>query len=216
MFALTLFSAAMAASNQVSLEAGWLGAPDPNWQTFSPGYSYGTGGVRVGLKVHERVTAVVGWQHGKTGMGLNFEGDTDYVTDDEGYYDEYDYGSASELGAAFSADQITLGAKADWDLLRWLNPYVVVSGVGMRGVVRFDEDPDDDDNIGQRAVAGMSGGVLATAGLDFPIHLGKESRYAIVPSLEMGYGWIAPMRFEDVGRLQFHGFAGRAGVGLHF
>lgn len=204
---LALLSGAHAASNQVSAEIGWFGAYDPNWDWFSSGYYIGTFGLRGGLKVHDRVTAIVGWHHGSSGAGV---------------YSDYDYDEGSTVATDFGgfhtkfvADQITLGAKADWAPIPWVQPYAAVQAVGMRGVARFDDDTNDDENATQTKRAGVTGGVLGTVGSDFPIRTGVQG-LAVVPYVEVGYAWLAPMKLGDAGDLSFYGFSGRAGLGLHF
>lgn len=211
MLAILSLCSAFAATNEVGFEVGWLGNSDPRWGTFAEGRTYGTAGLRVGLKVHERVAIIAGWQHGNTGMTLSSPYEEEVYDEEEDAY----YGGGSEsLRTAFYGDQFTLGGKADVQLFKWLHPYATVQGVGMRALVRFDDDDGDDENLTQVQRAGVTGGVLATAGLDFPIHIGPK--YAISPYVELGYGWLAPVVFKDVGALEFDGFAGRTGVALHF
>lgn len=211
---LALLCGAHAASHQVSAEVGWFGAYDPNWDWFAPGYTFGTFGLRGGVKVHDRVTAIVGWHHGRTGAAV--------YTDDDGY--EYDYddegdyvGGAGigEFHTKFTGDQFSVGAKADWAPIPWVQPYVAVQGVGMLGVARFDDDTTDDENATQTKRVGFTGGALGTVGSDFPIPTGVQG-LAVVPYVEVGYAWLAPMKLGDVGDLSFYGFSGRAGLGLHF
>jgi serine/threonine-protein kinase len=77
-----------------------------------------------------------------------------------------------------------------------------------------ESDASDDENVTQVQRGGVTGGFAATAGLDFPIHIGDT--FAISPYAEFGYGWLAPMAFKDVGSVKFDGFTGRAGVALKF
>lgn len=210
---IALIGAASAASNQVALEGGWIGSPDRNWDLFSPATTYGTFGLRGGLKVHDRVTAIVGWHHGKTGMIVTADRYLDdYYEEDEEYYASESY---SGYHTSFTGDQVALGAKADVRIAKWLQPYAALQLVGMRGVARFDDDVSDDENPTQVQRAGVTGGLMATGGAEFPIAIGVGD-LAIAPYMEFGYGYLLPMQLADLGSLRFSGFSGRAGVGLHF
>ncbi|MFZ5477843.1 MAG: hypothetical protein ACOZNI_13800 [Myxococcota bacterium] len=210
MTTLLFIGAALAADDEISVELGWIGAHDRAWDVFSRGDSYGTVGLRVGKEVHDRVAIVAGWQHGTVGA--------DVESDDDG--DDYDYDtgdtglSSGSFRAAFYGNQLTLGAKADVELLPWLHPYATVQGVGVVAVVRFDDDLDDDENATQVQRTGFSGGLLAAGGVDFPIRV--KGDVAIAPYLELGYGFVAPIRFDELGEVGFGGFAGRTGVGVRF
>jgi hypothetical protein len=201
---LLMIGAALAADDEVSFEVGWIGAHDRAWDVFAGGDAYGTFGLRVGKEIHPRVAIVAGWQHGNVGSDVYTDGDTSY----------YDDGYDSGFRAAFYGDQVTLGAKADVELLPWLHPYATAQGIGARAMVRFDDDLEDDENPTQVQRVGLSGGIYAAGGLDFPIRV--KGDVAIAPYMEYGYGLIAPIHFGDVGQLGFSGFAGRTGVGVRF
>ena len=198
---------AAAATHELDVEAGWLHSPDQGWNTFSESDVYGTLGVRVGVAFHPRLTAIVGWQHGKTGAVLGSDG-----YDEEGYYQE---NAAAELTAAFFGDQLTAGVKGDIEVAPWFHPYAALQAAGMHGVARFDDDPERDDNITQVQGGGFTGGGIATIGFDFPITLGN-SGLALTPYTEFGYGIYAPLTLGDFGSVDLRGFAGRAGIGLRF
>lgn len=200
MLALLLaLGSASAATNEIDLEAGWFGSSDAGWDLFSEADLYGTWGFRLGYAVHPRIAIIGGAQFGKTGQTVE-----SYSTEDR-----------STFYTGFYGDTFTLGAKGDVQVASWLHPYVTVQGVGLRGLARFDDDRAHDDNASQVQVAGFTGGVLGTVGLDFPIALG-HSGFAVSPYTEFGYGWTAPLALGDVGSVQLSGFTGRAGVGLRF
>ncbi len=205
LFALS-FSAA-AATHEVSFEAGWIGAWDPAFDYFADGNALGSYGLRVGYAVHPNVAVIAGWQHAVHGAGIVVPGLGSETGDD-------DYYGQDAFFAALYSDQVSVGAKADVQLLRWLHPYVTAQLVGMRGLVRLDDDLNDDENVTQREVAGLTGGLLGGAGLDIPIRV--KGRWAIAPYVELGYGWMAPMQLEGLGSLQFAGFSGRTGIGVRF
>lgn len=199
---------ALAASHEISFELGWITTEDPAWGYFSSSGAIGSYGIRGGFEVHPNVTIIGGWQHSQTGASVEISswGDDDYDDEDE-YYD-------GAFQTAMYSDQITLGSKADVKLFKWLHPYVTAQLAGMRGLVRMDDDSGDDENLTQVEKAGVTGGVIGAAGLDFLIRV-KGDVY-IAPYFELGYGWYAPMVIEDLGSVQFSGFAGRAGVGVRF
>lgn len=199
-----LLSTALAASNEINVEAGWLGSPTDAWETFSDAGVYGSGGLRIGYALHPNLAVIAGWQHGETGMSVvSYDATNDY----------YDEEFAFQTG--FTGNQVTLGVKADTRITAWLRPYVTVQGDLLLATARFDDDPSQDDNPGQIAVHGFTGGVLATGGLDFPIELG-HSGVAVAPYAEFGYGWLAPMQLGTMGEVAMRGFTGRTGIGFRF
>jgi hypothetical protein len=215
---LCLLSApAGAVDHEINVEAGWLAAPDPSWSLFSERASLGTLGVRGAFALNERVSVIAGWQHGQDGITVYSGGSTDGGY--EGYYGYYyydDVGTYNEnaVHTSFSGEQITLGAKADIAPVEWFHPYVAVQGGALIATVKFDDDTSTDRNVTQLQRTGATGGVIGTVGMDFPITV--VDGLAVSPYIEGGYAWYAPARLADVGQLGFHGFTGRAGVGLRF
>lgn len=195
---LLLLSPAHAADHEINVEAGWLGADDDAWAVFSESGLYGTGGLRIGYAFHPRIAAIAGWQRGRAGAEVYVPG-----------FEE------APLFSGFAADQFTLGVKADVKVFEWLHPYATVQGDLLRAVARFDDDLSEDDNPGQIKAAGVTGGALFTAGLDFPIEI-RQSGLAIAPYAELGYGLLAPVTLGDFGDVHLGGFTGRTGVGLRF
>ncbi len=200
---------AAAATHEISVEAGWLGTRDPAFDLFANGRSLGSIGLRGGFAVHPNVAIIAGWQHSTHGASVDVPGAASYDDEEEDYYD---YGGGFQT--ALYTDQISVGSKADVKVFKWLHPYVTAQVVGMRGLARLDDDNNDDENLTQVQRAGLTGGFLGAGGLDFIIKV--RGTFAIAPYVELGYGWMAPMAFEDLGTLQFSGFAGRTGVGVRF
>ncbi len=213
-----LVSPASAATHEISVEAGWLGTADPAFSLFSDGAAIGSIGLRGGFKVHDHVAVIAGWQHATNGAQVSAPGGglasggggdtTYYYGEDDYYYDEVSFRTA------LYTDQITLGSKADVKVFKWLHPYVAAQVIGMRALARVDDAAGDDENLTQVQRAGVTAGAMGTLGLDFPI--GSGGAWAIAPYVELGYGWLAPVRLGELGNLHLSGFTGRAGVGVRF
>lgn len=193
-----------AAANPVSVDVqlGWLGTEDPRWEAFSDRSSYGTWGLRVGYDLTPKLAVIVGWQQGVTGAETVYEGGDNYEEEFSAYT------------AAFYGEQLTAGVRAGLPVGRHLYPYLTLSGVGLGAMVRFDDNLADDENLNQLKRVGFSGGALATGGLEYRIPIGEEGGLTL--HTELGYGWVAPVAFKDVGAVGFSGFSGRAGLGVRF
>jgi hypothetical protein len=205
---LSLAFTAQAASNELSVELAWFSSSDPSFQYFSGGTAMPAFGLRGGFAVHPNITIIAGYRGGATGGSVSGGGEDTY--DSEYYYG----GGDSDFDAAIWAHQASVGAKADFKIWKWLHPYAAVQGVGSLGMIRLDDQPGDDENLTQVERIGFTGGFNTALGLDFPIKI--RDRWAIAPYLEMGYEWLAPMQFEELGSVQFSGFSGAAGVGVRF
>ena len=203
---LSLAFTAQAASNELSVELGWFSSSDPSFAYFNDGYTMPAFGLRGGIAVHPNITIIGGYRGGATGGSVT-------GGDDDTYYGEESYGG-SDFNTGLWAHQASVGAKADFKLWKWLHPYAAVQGVGSLGMIRLDDQPGDDENLTQVERIGFTGGFNTALGLDFPIKI--RDRWAIAPYLEMGYEWLAPMQFEELGSVQFSGFSGAMGVGVRF
>lgn len=204
MFALWL-STALAGTNEVAATLGWLDSGDPAWQVLAQSGACSTWGGHVGLKVHDRVTVLAGYRHGVVGADL---GASDW---EDGDGDE----RFTSVGTAFYGNTFTLGARADWNAVEFFAPYARVDAQGLLGMVRLDDEPDDDENVTQRQKVSFAPGFDATLGLSFPVPTALPSLY-VTPFLEMGYGWVAPLKLGDLGRVQPAGFTGQGGIALQF
>lgn len=186
---------------QVSLELGSQATPDPNWMLFNSDSTYArlpTKGLRVGYAFNRYVSAIGGWHHGARGS--------------EVWVDDYE-----EVGfrSAFYGDEFMLGAKASLPLFVPLQPYATLQVAGLSSTVRFDDVPDDDDNLNQLQSRSFSLGGVAAGGVDFILPM-AYGEWALTTNLEFGYAHFLPSEYDEIGDLQFKGFHFRWGVGARF
>lgn len=198
---------ANAANHEVNLELGRLGTHGEDFAVLD---QYGTMpslGLRGGYALTDRVTLVADWQRSRIGGTLEA-----YNYDDEGDDYESEY---AELGLALGVNQMGLGAKYDLEVFPWLHPYGTAQFLGALGVLRLDDETDDDDNENQLTRTGFAPGGVAALGIDLiPLRADRAVRPAT--HLEMGYAYLAPMKLGDTGDLDFRGFYLRWGVGARF
>lgn len=200
-----LFSTALAASNEVGLSIGWLDSGDPAWRHVAESGAYATWGGHFGLAVHDRVTVLAGYRHGRVGADLDaWDWDSDESSS-----------SFNSAKNAFYANTFLLGAKADWEVVESFTPYLGLQAQGLLGMARVDDELDDDENVSQRQQVGFSPGFVVTGGLAFPVPTAVDGMY-VTPWVDAGYGWVAPLKLGDLGRVQPSGFTGQAGVAFQF
>ena len=197
----------------ISAEIAWLGATDPAWNYFAEDDALVSFGLRAGYAVHPNVSLLVGWQHAANGAVSSAPAVGGALVTDEADDLAY-YESSAAFRAAMYTDELSVGAKGGVTVWKWLHPYATLKVVGMRGLVRMDDDPEDDENVTQVEVAGVTGGFSTAAGFDILIPV--RGRWIVSPYVELGYGLLAPMQLEDLGTVQFSGFSGRTGMGVRF
>ena len=207
---LALPTAAGAADHELSFELGTPASYDDNFQLFQDdGDFLGTRGLRLGVAVHERVAVIAGWHRGASGTRIEY-GET-YYEDDE--YEEY-Y-EQTGMVAALYADEFTLGAKADLPVAVWFRPFATLQGMGLRGLVRIDDDTSSDDNPNQIQRTAFAPGGMATGGLDFRVPF-MDGKLAAATSFELGYAYAPPLDFDELGTLKMRGLVFRWGLGARF
>ena len=196
--ALALPGTALGATREVRLELGSIAAPDPDWNLFSDADRLSTQGLGVGWTFHDHLALVAGWRRGAHGMTVGGEST-----------------GQSDLTATFGGHLFSLGAKADWTIAPWFAPFATARAAGLLGIVRLDDEPDDDENLNQITHAAFAPGALATAGAEFrlPFH---DGAFAAATSLELGYAWLAPLSYDPLGDLAFRGFTLTWGAGVRF
>lgn len=192
-----LFASVSFAATEVSVELGSTHAPDDGYDLFSSRNAMGSWGARVGFGLTDRIALLVDWQHSGKG-GAVTTGAED-----------------AEFQAALTVDQISVGPRVGVHIGDWVMPYATVQATGMRGRVRLDGDPDSTDDLDEWKDSALTGGGLAMGGVQ--VVLGEPERaLRLSGHLEAGYGYAAPLDFEDYGSLSFHGFALRGGAGIVF
>lgn len=204
-----LLGATASAGNGSEISLAWsrLNSPDDSWSAISDDDLLHASGLRVGYGLSPHFSVLAGWQRGLDGGAIwAGEGDDDYD-----YY-ENDWGDA-ELSLA--THRFSLGPKARVELFPWFVPYATVQGALLWGTMKIDDDLEDDENLNQIRSGGLSPGVLGTAGVEIVL---LRSDRLIRPALgfEAGYGWLAPLRLEPAGALDFHGFTASWTVGARF
>ncbi|MBT3223407.1 MAG: hypothetical protein HN348_30415 [Proteobacteria bacterium] len=200
--ALLLSAPAQGASHELSFEMGTLHNGDENYDLFSGNNAIPTRGLRFGVAVHENVAVTAGWQHGARGSDI-------YLPDSEG--------GESIMTAAFFADEFTLGVKADYNIADIFFPYVKVDAMLFRGVMKFDDDPNDRFSPGQVQVAGLAPGGLAMGGFEIAVpNKSRKVPLTVAVHLEAGYGLVSRLNFGDYGQMKPGGFALRGGIGLRY
>ena len=210
---LAIPTTAIAADHELSLELGTTGhTADDNWFLFNDNTdTLSSYGVRLGFAVHDKLAVIGGWHHGAHGSRVEMDG---YDGDnDEYYYDEYSGGQA--LAAAYYSDTFSLGAKADWPVAVWFRPYATIQGLGIRSMVRLDDDTTTDDNPNQLQRSAFSPGGAATGGVEFRIPI-RHNEWALASHLELGYQLGTKADFDELGSLTNRGLVFRWGLGARF
>lgn len=179
---------------EADFELGTIAAPDATFDAFSEADSLSTLGLRVGYRVMPRLTVLLDWQHGSRELRTWLPTDGEFV-------------------AAFSGDQIGLGAKGDLRVNPWFYPYVTAQGVLLVAGTRLDDDLDHNDNLSQTQANGVGGGIYSAVGMEFRIPMGSTPAM-LAPYAEGGYGYLAPANLGEAGAIGFSGFTGRLGLGV--
>ena len=206
---------ASAADHELSLELGSTGyAAAEHWALFNDnGYdTLPTFGLRAGFAVHDRVAVIAGWHHGRTGTRLELSGEDYY---DESYYYDYDGDDYATMGMAYYANELTLGAKADWPVTVWFHPYATISGVGLLSKIRLDDDTGEDDNLNQLTRTAFAPGAQATGGVEFRIPI-SHNTWALASHVELGYQYAIPSSYDELGSLAKRGLVFKWGLGARF
>ena len=142
-----------------------------------------------------------------------------------------DSGEGSEFVAAYNADIVGLGVKADLKPLNWLQVYTTAQGLLYMGKIRLDEDSETRTNTGQIKASGISGGAQLLGGVEFQLRK-QKAPLGIGLYLEAGYGLVAkhsyrgpkdvnadPSGFskeDSLSTMSPSGFVLRTGIGARF
>ncbi len=197
MIALFLASA-VAADHEVSVEIGHLQNSDPTYELFTAPNHNGmlTYGARGGVAVHDRVAVIASWSHTRRGAWVS-AGDQSFV-------------------AAWAGDFWGVGVRADLEPLPWLLPYLSAEALLVRGLVRFDENPDVSDNVGQLADAALAPGGAFAVGVELRIPKGSAP-FTLAWHLQAGYGLVGKLSFSTIDEeMQPGGLLVRGGMGVRF
>jgi hypothetical protein len=191
---------------ELHAEIGSTAYNDEHYDVFSRSDQLPVRGLRVGVRVHERVVAQAGWSHGARGA-------TVYLNNDVSLDFEDDQGS---LSTAYYADALSLGAKVDVPFLqRTIYPYLGVRGQMVHQRIRLDDDRDDPDSPGQSQSTAWAPGYEAVGGVEVRTPtIADTVRFAW--TLELGRAGVAEATFEPLGTLRSGGLVFRTGVGARF
>ncbi len=192
----------------VAIEGGTLATRDPSWSMFSDTAALNGIGARVGYGLGEHLSATVGWQAAQPSPS---ETQIDVMYDAEpGMEVAYDTSFAS----TYTGHQVTAGVRY-FDTER--SGVVVYGGLDlgvMLAKVTLDTDVDRDDPLGELSRSAVAFGGIGTVGLRVPVRV--DPKLVLAPYAELGYGAHMPVRFEDLGALDFGGLAARGGIALDF
>jgi hypothetical protein len=119
---------------------------------------------------------------------------------------------------AMSFDQIGLGGRFGKSFLdEVVRPYGIAEVTVLRSGLRFDDDPVDDHSPGQTLTQAFAPGFNVAAG--FEVSPQRDAAGMLDPAgwLELGYGYTAPLVYNDVGTLRpGGGFVARLGFAMRF
>jgi hypothetical protein len=153
--------------------------------------------------------AVTPWLHPFLGLSALRAGHKHYIPD----ADDEESGSTSLL-SSYEQQQLALGVRAEASPNSMVGLFVLGQGQLTLGTVRFDDDPDVDDNLGQFEASGATGGLTGTAGVTAYAPTG--SVVSVSFTAEGGYAWNAPLALGDAATLDLSGAFLRFGVGARF
>ena len=193
--------------NELSLEMGVIRSPDQTMDVLTGSDALSSWGLRLGYGISPNIGVVASWHHSRNSAYLT-------VNSASSYFD---------MDMDLTTNQLAIGPKVDIQLTHWLRPYITVQGMGVLGKLRIDEDPREDEDALLK-YSDLNWGGFAAAGLDL---VPGEQRQRVHPAfhLEMGYGKVLSMQFEDatagndateIGDLDLQGFTVNAGLGIRF
>lgn len=190
----------------VAFEGGGLANDDPAYDLFNDADVIGSIGLRVGVRPLEHVVVRLGWQHANHGATLLAQVEET----------DADFSSASEsFRSSFASHQGLLGARVDANIDHAVYGYVAGDAMLFAARIRFDDDPDVTTNPGQVQQWGASYGASAVGGLELRLPPGSIP-FQLGAHVELGYTWLAPVRFGDMGAMQVGGFTARGGFSAWF
>lgn len=203
MIALSLMLAS-AAEVEVNATAGAVHIGDPSFDIFGTNNaltSLGLGAaVRPSGDRHVPVALVASWQRHQRGRRVRIT--------------EADSGGLT-FNSAFTTDTFSIGPKIDLDVAEVWAPYVTVQAAAMRGLARFDDDPDDNKSPGQTRRAGIAPGLMVLGGTEFSSP-DTASKLEFVCHMEAGYSRFGAIGLGDLGSVRPGGFVLRTGVGMRW
>ncbi len=200
--ALMLTTPALAADHEIAVELGTLANQDADYNVYTSKNAMPSWGLRGAFAFHDRLAVSAGWHRVRRGADL-------YAPNSDGFSD-------TAIGrAAFTANELTLGLRADVEIAQVILPYVHVHGLLLQGTSRFDDDPEDEDSPGQVKTTAMAAGLMPMGGVELRIPLG-DAPFTVGWHMEAGYGWVSRLDFDELGDMSPGGFALRSGVGVKF
>jgi len=198
-----LLSLLTASATEVELlaEAGMLANRDPAYEIFGYNRSMPSVGLATAIRPsadrHVPVALVASWHHSTQGAQV-------YAPTARGF------------AAGFSTDSFALGPRLDVDIGEVFSPYITAQGMVVRGLARFDDEPNRNDNPGQTRYGGVAPGLLSLGGVEFstPDIPGFSAEF--VWRIELGYGLVGRIDLGDAGSMKPGGFVARTGMGVRF
>jgi hypothetical protein len=130
--------------------------------------------------------------------------------------EEADY-SYDEAESATALLGHTAGLGVKWNVLEnpWVSPYLSGQGLVQVGTLKLDDDLDRDDNINQISARAIAPGFSVVAGADVGLGL-EELPVRPMGHVEIGYGHLAALDYDELGSMRLRGLIVRAGVGVQF
>jgi opacity protein-like surface antigen len=185
----------------VQLEIGTVHNNDSSWDLFSNKNGMPTRGVRGGVSIGDHLSILGGWQ--RTSRGLQV-----HMPDSQG-------NEQAAFQTAYTGDFLSVGPQLGVTIGDVVHPYVSVEGLLLRGVMRFDDDPNTKSNLGQVLGAGASSGLATMGGVEFRSPTGVVG-LQVTFFIEAGRSWFAEGSYGDLGQMTPGGFTMRGGAGLRF
>lgn len=204
--AMLLSSLAVAQAAELSVERAALGAQDPAYDSIDDRDRLSGWGLRAGYPVVPGLSVIGSWSMQRRGA---FNYAPSLSAEDGAYGDE------SSVQVALLGHTAGLGVK--WNPIEnpWFSPYVGAQGLLQVGTLKLDDDLSRDDNVNQVTARAFAPGFAVVGGAD--VGLGLEG-LPVRPMghVELGYGQLGALDYDDLGELRLRGLIVRAGVGVQF
>ena len=208
-----------AQNHEVSLNTGFIGTQDENWEKIQFNRTVPGAGLSLGTRVGENLSGLVSFQTGTVGTRI--------FIDEEGgdNGDEWTAWDEPSFNIAATVDQYAVGAK--WRI-QWRPRFTSTltgSAIVAHGRLRMDEDIEMEGSEVELKYVSVKPGAAIGTGIEYaPVSLPNKSVLFTIGA-ELGYAYIAPLNFKDqdsaqdpldIGKLDMHGAYMRWSVGARF